>query len=60
MPRGAGNIAPIGRIIIPQRPFGAAGNLLGQTVVAGPDGILLFGGWDGKAPTAGSAYLPLR
>ena len=41
-------------------PAPPAGNLLGQTVVAGPDGILLFGGWDGKAPTAGSAYLPLR
>ena len=37
-----------------------AGNLEGQTVVAGQDGFLVFGGWDGKRQTAGSYYLPLR
>lgn len=36
------------------------GNLEGQTVVAGPDGLLVFGGWDGDAPTARATYLPLR
>ncbi len=36
------------------------GNLLGQTVVAGPDGLLVFGGWDGEAHTASTRYLPLR
>ncbi|MFZ0530900.1 MAG: hypothetical protein WAL91_10215, partial [Propionicimonas sp.] len=36
------------------------GNLEGQTVVTGPAGILVFGGWDGAAQTAGTAYLPLR
>jgi hypothetical protein len=42
---------------VPEPPDG---NLLGQTVVASPDGILVFGGWDGSAPTNGAAYLPLR
>lgn len=36
-----------------------AGNLEGQTVVAGPDGLLVFGGWDGEQ-TAGTYYLPLH
>ena len=37
-----------------------AGNLEGQTVVAGPDGLLVFGGWDSLRQTSGTAYLPLR
>ncbi len=37
-----------------------AGNLLGQSVGAGPDGVLVFGGWDGRQQTAGTFYLPLR
>ena len=35
------------------------GNLQGQTVVAGPEGILVFGGWDGSAQTNRTSYLPL-
>ena len=42
---------------VPEPPDG---NLLGQTVVASPEGVLVFGGWDGSAPTNGAAHLPLR
>lgn len=42
---------------VPEPP---EGNLLGQTVVASPDGILVFGGWDGSAPTNNTSYLPIR
>ncbi len=42
---------------VPEPPDG---NLLGQTVVASPYGLLVFGGWDGSAPTNGASYLPLR
>lgn len=36
------------------------GNLDGQTVIASPEGLLVFGGWDGSAQTARSSYLPFR
>ena len=36
------------------------GNRQGQSVVASPDGVLVFGGWDGSAHTSRTAYLPLR
>jgi hypothetical protein len=42
---------------VPEPPDG---NLLGQTVVASADGILVFGGWDGSAATNRTFYLPLR
>lgn len=35
------------------------GNIEGQTVVAGPDGVLVFGGWDGSRQTDRLALLPL-
>ncbi|MCC6494817.1 MAG: hypothetical protein IT193_01010 [Propionibacteriaceae bacterium] len=55
----SGLLDPVGRSwsTVPQPP---GGNLLGQAVVAGPDGLLVFGGWDGSGPTAAAAYLPLR
>lgn len=56
---GSGLLDPVGRTwsTVPEPP---GGNLLGQAVVAGPDGLLVFGGWDGSGPTAAAAYLPLR
>ena len=36
------------------------GNLEGQSVFAGPEGVLVFGGWDGSAQTNRTSYLPLR
>lgn len=36
------------------------GNRDGQTVVASPDGLLVFGGWEGSQHTADAYYLPLR
>ena len=36
------------------------GNLQGQSVFAGPEGVLVFGGWDGSAQTNRASYLPLR
>lgn len=37
-----------------------AGNLEGQSVIAGPEGLLVFGGWNSERHTAGTAYLRLR
>lgn len=37
-----------------------SGNRDGQTVVASPDGLLVFGGWDGSQHTADTYYLALR
>jgi len=36
------------------------GNLQGQTVVAGPDGVLVFGGWNGSQQSNRLALLTLR
>jgi len=41
-------------------PSPPSGNLVGQTVIAGPEGLLVFGGWDGTAHTGAAHYLPLR
>lgn len=54
----SGLLDPVGRswITVPEPP---GGNLLGQTVVVAPDGLLVFGGWDGSRPTAAAAHLRL-